>query len=55
MDDAFVNLCRQIISKDMATAQVREMERGDRARRPQRKKKRKRPGKVEKPGGCNIL
>lgn len=28
VDEAFVNLCRQIIRKDVATRQVREMERG---------------------------
>lgn len=47
VDDAFVNLCRQIIRKDVATRQVREMEkldRGDRdgPRRGSRKKKKKR-------------
>ena len=54
VDEAFVDLCRQIIRKDVATAQVREMERGDRVRRPHKKRRRRR--QVEKPGGiCNIL
>ena len=54
VDEAFVDLCRQIIRKDVATAQVREMERGDRPRRPHTRKRRKR--KVEKPSGvCSIL
>lgn len=54
VDEAFVDLCRQIIRKDVATAQVREMERGDRPRRPHRKRRKRRPQTAEGPR-CNIL
>ena len=54
VDEAFVDLCRQIIRKDVATAQVREMERGDRPRRPHRKRRKRRPQISEGPR-CNIL
>ena len=54
VDEAFVDLCRQIIRKDVATAQVREMERGDRARRPHKKRRRRRQQIAEGPR-CNIL
>ena len=52
VDEAFVDLCRQIIRKDNATAQIREMERGDRPPRRHRKRKKKRP---QKNTPCNIL
>jgi len=55
VDEAFVDLCRQIIRKIDATAQVREMERGDRPRRPHRKKKKKRPPQQHDGPRCNIL
>ena len=55
VDEAFVDLCRQIIRKDVATAQVREMETGTRRRagdeHHRRRHRRRRP---EKPR-CNIL
>lgn len=59
MDEAFVDLCRQIIRKDVATKQIREMEKLDRSdrdrpRRGGRKKKKRR----FLDGGnsrCNIL
>ena len=62
VDEAFVDLCRQIIRKDVATRQIREMERGvprdrghfpkgGRGRRPKgRRKWKEDTGKV-----CNIL
>jgi len=56
VDEAFVDLCRQIIRKDVATRQIREMERGERMNRPSRKRK---PGKkrllVDRGQRCNIL
>lgn len=59
VDEAFVDLCRQIIRKDVATRQIREMERGER-RRPDRVgvgKKKKRKKSLFGEGGkvCNIL
>ena len=54
VDEAFVNLCRQIIRKDNATRQVREMERlnpGDRDR-PRKKGRRDRR---ERGNRCTIL
>lgn len=57
VDEAFVDLCRQIIRKDTATRQVREMESGRRPRdRPQVNGRRPKP----KPGRrgmerCTIL
>ena len=61
VDEAFVDLCRQIIRKDVATRQIREMERGvprekghipksSRRRRKGRQKFREQSGSV-----CNIL
>ena len=63
VDEAFVDLCRQMIRKDIATRQIREMEGGNR-RRPDRP--RPRPGKGHGTGRktkliesgrqrCNIL
>ena len=64
VDEAFVNLCRQIINKENATAQIREMEGGHRSSRPNQRKSSK-FGKGGKKGGlfgsigesirCNIL
>lgn len=57
VDEAFVDLCRQIIRKDVATRQVREMERG----LPREKGRAgrggvgKRPKKKKWKGDCNIL
>lgn len=57
VDEAFVDLCRQIIRKDVATAQVREMETGTRRRagdeHHRRRHRRRRPA-ADKPR-CNIL
>lgn len=56
VDEAFVDLCRQIIRKDVATLQqVGEMESGSRRRsdRPHRRHKRRR--QVEKHKTCTIL
>jgi len=63
VDEAFVDLCRQIIRRDDAMRQVREMERGERKRgerpadRVGRKKRKK--GLLERSGlgggRCNIL
>ncbi|MCJ1268600.1 Ras- protein rsr1 [Lobaria immixta] len=54
VDEAFVDLCRQIIRKDVATAQVRDMESGRRrGERPHRRHRRRRP--VEKQHTCTIL
>lgn len=64
VDEAFVDLCRQIIRKDVATRQVREMERGlprekggsrgrgGGGRRPKRRKWAEDVGKAKM---CNIL
>lgn len=54
VDEAFVDLCRQIIRKDVATAHVKEMERGNRPQRPHRKKKKKKRPAQDGPR-CNIL
>ncbi len=54
VNEAFVDLCRQIIRKDIATAHVKEMERGNRPHRPHRKKKKKKPPAQNGPR-CNIL
>ncbi|MCJ1482013.1 Ras- protein rsr1 [Schaereria dolodes] len=52
VDEAFVDLCRQIIRKDVATAQIREMESGNRRReRPNRHARRRR----RRDGPCTIL
>lgn len=55
VDEAFVDLCRQIIRKDVATLQVSEMESGSRRRadRPHRRHRRRR--QVEKHTTCTIL
>ena len=52
VDEAFIDLCRQIIRKDFATEQVRRMEVGQSPRRPRhrRPKKRRRDGPT-----CSIL
>lgn len=57
VDEAFVDLCRQIISKDVATAQVREMEMGTHRKRRPRDEPRRRHHKRRAPEGpkCNIL
>jgi len=54
VNEAFVDLCRQIIRKDIATAHVKEMERGNRPHRPHRKKKKKKRPAQDGPR-CNIL
>ena len=52
VDEAFVDLCRQIIRKDFATEQVRRMEVGEpRRQRNRRPKKRRRGGGTS----CAIL
>ena len=63
MDEAFVDLCRQIIrkdvGKDLSTKHVRDMERldrGDRDRPRRGHRKRKKKGFLEGGGPrCNIL
>lgn len=58
MDEAFVDLCKQIIRKDMATRQVREMEkldRGDRNRPGRGGRKRKKNFLDGGNSRCNIL
>ena len=64
VDEAFVDLCRQIIRKDHATRQVREMERLNPKERDRHrpgkggKGKKKKPRLLEGGGGgsrCNIL
>ena len=52
VDEAFVDLCRQIIRKDNYTAQIREMETGNRPVRRRHKKKKRRP---EPKPLCTIL
>ena len=53
VDECFVDLCRQIIKKDIATTHVREMESGSRRReRPNRHARRRRR---DRQNGCNIL
>ena len=59
VDEAFVDLCRQIIRKDVATRQIRDMERGVR-RGEDRPIRRKKPGRrklLMETGRqrCNIL
>lgn len=59
VDEAFVDLCRQIIRKDVATRQIRDMERGIR-RGEDRPVRRKKPGRrklLMETGRqrCNIL
>ena len=63
VDEAFVDLCRQIIRKDVATMQIRDMESGRRRDRPNgtgagRSGKRRKHKSRHRPGrdiGCNIL
>lgn len=58
VDEAFVDLCKQIIRKDMATRQVREMEkldRGDRNRPGRGGRKRKKNFLDGGNSRCNIL
>lgn len=62
VDEAFVDLCRQIIRKDVATGHIREMESGVRRERPYHQGRRFRgegSGKKDgwRKGGlhCNIL
>ena len=57
VDEAFVDLCRQIIRKDVATRQIREMERGERINRPRRRQKPTRRKVLADTGRqvCNIL
>lgn len=54
VDEAFVDLCRQIIRKDVATAHVQEMEQGKRPPRPHKRKKKKKQPTHNRPI-CNIL
>lgn len=59
VDEAFVDLCRQIIRKDVATSHIRDMERGVR-RGEDRPVRRKKPGRrklLMETGRqrCNIL
>lgn len=55
VDEAFVDLCRQIIRKDVATAQVREMETGTRRRAGDEHRRRHRRRKAAEKPRCNIL
>ncbi|KAI4200808.1 MAG: hypothetical protein LQ346_002289 [Caloplaca aetnensis] len=62
VDEAFVDLCRQIIRKDAATSTIREMERGSRKPRDRpghrhRHHKPKGRGRSQRPQGitCSIL
>lgn len=64
VDEAFVDLCRQIIRKDIATKQIRDMESGKRPSRAngagiggshRRKHKRRRNRPHRGDGGCSIL
>jgi GTPase SAR1 family protein len=55
VDEAFVDLCRQIIRKDVATAQVREMETGNRRRAGDEPRRRHRRRKQAEKPRCNIL
>ncbi|KAK3167567.1 hypothetical protein OEA41_010694 [Lepraria neglecta] len=57
VDEAFVDLCRQIIRKDVATRQIREMERGERVNRPGRRKQPAKKRLMMHTGKqrCNIL
>lgn len=57
VDEAFVDLCRQIIRKDVATRQIREMERGERVNRPGRRKQPAKKRLMVHTGKqrCNIL
>ena len=53
VDEAFVDLCRQIIRKDIATAQIREMESGQRTGGARRRPKYK--SKYRRDTHCTIL
>ena len=60
VDEAFVDLCRQIIRKDVATRQIREMERGvprEKGHIPRTGHRRRRNRQKFKDQGsvCNIL
>ncbi|KAL9037652.1 MAG: hypothetical protein Q9180_003598 [Flavoplaca navasiana] len=62
VDEAFVDLCRQIIRKDAATSTIRQMEGGTRRRSDRPGHKRKHPHKRSRgrsqrpqPIGCSIL
>lgn len=63
VDEAFVDLCRQIIRKDVATRQIREMESGSRPGRKERPPGRRKPNRkrslLERSGlgsqKCEIL
>ena len=58
VDEAFVDLCRQIIRKDVATRQVRDMERlerGNQDRPPRGNRKRKKKRFLDGGNRCNIL
>ena len=61
VDEAFVDLCRQIIRKDVATGHIRDMERGERKKseRPTGKRKPRKKGLLERAGmhgpRCEIL
>ena len=69
VDEAFVDLTRQIVARDSATRQIREMERGDRSSRPNRNhnnitghgnnhappRPARRKGRLHLGGICNIL
>ena len=53
VDEAFVDLCRQIIRKDITTAQIQDMERGQHRRdRPARHPRRRPRARRER---CTIL
>lgn len=53
VDEVFVNLCRQIIRKDLSSAPVREQEGSHRRReRPNRRARRRRPPERQR---CTIL
>lgn len=54
VDEVFVDLCKQIMRKDSATAQVREMESGHRRRERPNRHARRRRQRVERQR-CTIL
>ncbi|KAL9123172.1 MAG: hypothetical protein Q9187_000255 [Circinaria calcarea] len=53
VDEAFVDLCRQIIRKDIVTAQVQEMESGRRPRDRHRRQPHRKPPRRDP--RCTIL
>ena len=59
VDEAFVDLCRRMIRKDLSTRQVLDMQGlnpGERPHRPHKKKGKKKKGLLEGGGSrCNIL